>query len=445
MGIFSSSKESQIIQLIRLDKPIKLKEFLLNNNINPNEVYTKRKRALIQLCCYYSSPKCLTKLISLNYDYNKKELSNNYTPLYIACKFNCIKIVKILLSKEDIKILQKTNDNFNEFEIAFLKGNYNICYYLLYEYKSKINNKKDVLNLNDNNKDIDINVKVNDDNNNNINDDINTNYDIDKNKKEKEKKENEENEENNENNENIEFQIDPDQPYQTFFFSDEFKIEEYTSLQDAQQCPLFNMKLFYASLINRIPPEECKSFEAERKRTKDLLNKVPDPNETWGHFFKRLANMELYNPPLVDRRNVTQMNSLYMNAQMRLIENEYGVKMGFCKSNDETQNIYDDEERDDMPIIRIQNTVKRPLKDESQITNNLKESENSFINHQSDDNDVNNENIYDVEIKKKGVKERNMEDVKIDNKSSVCVLNIQNNSSEREMRENIEKREEEEK
>jgi hypothetical protein len=30
--------------------------------------------------------------------------------------------------------LQKTTDNNNEFEIAFLKGNYDICYYLLYEY-----------------------------------------------------------------------------------------------------------------------------------------------------------------------------------------------------------------------------------------------------------------------------------------------------------------------
>ena len=36
MGILPSSKEDQIIQLIRLDKPIKLKEFLLNNNNIPN-------------------------------------------------------------------------------------------------------------------------------------------------------------------------------------------------------------------------------------------------------------------------------------------------------------------------------------------------------------------------------------------------------------------------
>jgi ankyrin repeat protein len=192
MGILPSSKEDQIIQLIRLDKPIKLKEFLLNNNINPNELYTKRKRTLIQLCCYYSSPKCLSKLISMNYDYNKKEISNNYTPLYIACKFNCLKIVKILLEKDDCNILQKTNDNYNELEIAFLKGNYDICYYLLYEYKNKkIDSKK--MKLNENKDKIDINIKVdgnNETDKNDNDDDIYTNLDANRNNEEKKKEEN---------------------------------------------------------------------------------------------------------------------------------------------------------------------------------------------------------------------------------------------------------------
>lgn len=57
------------------------------------------------------------------------------------------------------------------------------------------------------------------------------------------------------------------------------------------------MPLFYDSLCRKTPPEKCVSFAAERKRTKELLTKIPDPNETWGHFFKRLANLELYNPP----------------------------------------------------------------------------------------------------------------------------------------------------
>ena len=426
MGILSSSKEDQIIQLIRLDKPIKLKEFLLNNNINPNELYTKRKRTLIQLCCYYSSPKCLSKLISMNYDYNKKEISNNYTPLYIACKFNCLKIVKILLEKDDCNILQKTNDNYNELEIAFLKGNYDICYYLLYEYKNKkIDSKK--MKLNENKDKIDINIKVDDNNEtdkNDNDDDIYTNLDANRNNEEKKKEENKE------------IQVDYNQPYQNFFFSDNFNIEHYYSLQSTEQFPIFNMKLFYASLINRISPEECQSFAAERKRTKDLLTKVPDPNETWGHFFKRLANMQLYNPPLVDKRNVSEMNSLYMNAQMRLLENEYGVKMGYYKSTDETKNIDADEEEDDSPILKIENTEKKRLREESQtqnqIQNNIKESENVNLN-----------SVLQLEESKRGVKERKPEEIKIGNKSNICVLNINNNdSSDRKIKNEIEKEEE---
>ena len=425
MGILPSSKEDQIIQLIRLDKPAKLKEFLLNNNINPDELYTKRKRTLIQLCCYYSSPKCLSKLISMNYDYNKKELSNNYTPLYIACKFNCLKIVKILLDKDDCDILQKTNDNYNELEIAFLKGNYDICYYLLYEYKNKKNDIDKKMKLNENKEKIDINIKVDNNNeidNNDINgDDIYTNLDVNKN--------------NEENKENKEIQVDYNQPYQNFFFSDNFKIDYYYSLQSTEKFPIFNMKLFYASLINRISPEECQSFAAERKRTKDLLTKVPDPNETWGHFFKRLANMELYNPPLVDKRNVTEMNSLYMNAQMRLLENEYGVKMGYYKSTDETKNI-DAGEEEDEPILRVENTEKKRLKEESQtqtqIQNNIRDSENVNLN-----------SVIQLEEGKKGVKERKPEEIKIGNNNNICVVNINNNnSSDRKIKNEMENEEE---
>ena len=425
MGILPSSKEDQIIQLIRLDKPIKLKEFLLNNNINPDELCTKRKRTLIQLCCYYSSPKCLSKLISMNYDYNKKELSNNYTPLYIACKFNCLKIVKILLDKDDCDMLQKTNDNYNELEIAFLKGNYDICYYLLYEYKNKknnIGNKKLKLSENKDKDNIDIKVDINKETNSN--DDIYTNLDVNRNNEEKK---------NEENKENNEIQVDYNQPYQNFFFSDNFNIEHYYSLQSTEQFPIFNMKLFYASLINRISPEECQSFAAERKRTKDLLTKVPDPNETWGHFFKRLANMELYNPPLVDKRNVSEMNSLYMNAQMRLLENEYGVKMGYYKSTDETKNIDADEE-DDSPILKVENTEKKRLREETQTQNqnNIRESENVNLN-----------SVLQLEESKQGVKERKPEEIKIGNKSNICVLNINNNnSSERTIKNDIEKEEE---
>ena len=161
-GIFYPNIESELIQTIKKDNAKKLKEIIINRSLNPETLYTKRKRTLIQLSCYLLSPKCLSTLIELNYDYNKKEIINNYTPLYIACKFNSLPIVKILLSKNDINILQKNNDNYNEFEISFLKGNYDICYYLLYEYlnpeinidnnpnEEKVDDNSDNINLKEN-------------------------------------------------------------------------------------------------------------------------------------------------------------------------------------------------------------------------------------------------------------------------------------------------------
>ena len=389
-GMLTPSKESEIIKMIRLDNPKKLQEFLISNNIDSNSLYTNRKRTLIQLCCYYTSPRCLSKLIELKYDYNKKEISTDYTPLYIACKFNCLKIVEMLLSQKDINVLQANVDNFNEFEISFLRGNYEICYYLLFEYK-KNENKNNI----DNDKDQEINTKMN---------------------------------MNIYNDENI--VINQNNPYQKFFYTPNFNLEKYMTLQNSNQYPLFNMKLFYESLYNKVSPEECSSFAAERKKTKDLLTKVPDPNETWGHFFKRLANMELYNPPLVDKRNVSQMNSLYMNTQMKLLENEYGIKMKYYNP-EETKYVLDDEQEEEKPIIRVENTEKKLLKDESQslsLKNNLK------------DNNSENNNILNVNINKtrNRERERKIEAGKISSNDNMCVININNKSSDRPIKSNKE-------
>ena len=330
-GILYSTTEQEIIQSLRKDNSKRLKDILIKHNLNPDTLYTKRKRTLIQLSCYFLSPKCLSTLIELNYDYNKKETINDYSPLYIACKFNSLPIVKTLLSHDDCKILQKTTDNFNEFEIAFLKGNYDICYFLLYEYKNEQNKE---------NKDDNIN------NDNNIENDINTKSEL------KEKKKN--------NKLNKEEKASTDQPYQKFFFSKDFDLDYCKSLQEQNLFPLFNMELLYQSLLDRVPPKKCPSFAAERKRTKELMNKIPDPNETWGHFFKRLVNFELYNPPLIDKRNVSQMNSMYMNAQMKLMESEYGIKMSYYDDNDEG-NLDESKppgESEEQPILKLKKNRK---------------------------------------------------------------------------------------
>ena len=367
-GILYSTVEQEIIQSLKKDNSKKLKDILIKYNSNPDTLYTKRKRTLIQLSCYFLSPKCLSTLIELNYDYNKKETINQYTPLYIACKFNSLPIVKILLSHDDCEILQKTTDNFNEFEIAFLKGNYDICYYLLYEYKNEEN--KENINNNDN-KEENIN------NENNIENDINTKSELKipkKNKNAKLKKEK---------------PLLTEQPYQKFFLSKDFDLDNFKSLQEQNLFPLFNMQLLYQSLLDRVPPKKCPSFAAERKRTKELMNKIPDPNETWGHFFKRLVNFELYNPPLVDKRNVSQMNSMYMNAQMKLMESEYGIKMSYY--DNEGENLDDSKqvgESEEQPILQLKKNkkVEKQKEEEEEPENIIKINVKSVSKTESKNN-----------------------------------------------------------
>ena len=383
-GIFYQNVESELIQALRKDNPKKLKEVILNRNLNPESLYTKRKRTLVQLSCYYLSPKCLSTLIKLNYDYNKKEIINNYTPLYIACKFNSLPIVKILLSNENCDILQKTIDNYNEFEIAFLKGNYDICYYLLYEYMKdeqiKEDQKDDDNNI-DNEKDEEIKTKS-----------------IQKGKEKKAKLKTEKIKKNAE------------QPYQKFFLSKDFDLENCIYLQEQNLFPLFNMELFYQSLLDRVPPAKCPSFAPERKKTKELTTKIPDPNETWGHFFKRLVNFELYNPPLVDKRNVSQMNSMYMNAQMKLMESEYGIKMSYYE-NDNRENIDNSnfELNEEEPIINVTKRNKKIIKEEKEseseekniikinVKSNLK-SDNIKIKEDGNSSVRDKEDFYSVDV-----------------------------------------------
>ena len=363
-GIMSPTKEEEVKKFLRLDDSKRLESFLKDNQIPSDTLYTKYKRTLLQLSCYYESPKCLSKLIEMDYDYNKIEESNGNTPLFVSCKFNCLKLVKILLSHDGCKTLVKNNEKFNEFDIAFLKGNYQICYYLLYEYKKKEKNSYDGNNEG-------MKENDNDEENNNIENynEINTNMNIEAQK--------------NEENENINNNFDINQVYQKYFFNNNFDIDYYLALQESNIYPLFNMHLFYRSLCRRIPPEKCESFAPERKRTKELLTKIPDPNETWGHFFKRIANLELYNPPLVDKKNVSQMNSMYMSTQMKLIENEYGVKLNYYKPENEDNINQDDEEN--IPIIRVKKkkNAKRE-KDNTRI--NDEETEKEKDNNNKDGN-----------------------------------------------------------
>ena len=350
----------------------------------------------------------------MNHDYNQIENYTGDTPLFICSKFNNLEMVKILLAKEDCKKLVKNNENLNEFDIAFLKGNYNICYYFMYIYDNKGNNNNDD-NYDD--KDNIINEKLE----SNI---IQTSSKNKKDKKlEKEKKKDD---------------YDINQIYQKYFYNTDFEYDYFLTLQAENKYPLFNMPLFFRCLCNKTPPSKCPSFAAERKKTLDLTTKIPDPNESWGHFFKRVATMELYNPPLVDKKNVSVMNSMYMNAQMKLMENEYGIKMGFYKKdnrndddeveNDETKHPLD---VDDNEVLQIKKKVK-PKK--LNIRLNMKPEEN---NQKKEDEKIEIEDVKENEIKENEIKEKenNFENSvnEDNNEDNLCILKINENSSERDI------------
>ena len=390
-AILPESKESEILRLLRQDDSKRLQKYIEDNQLTPDLLITNHKRNLIQLSCYYESPKCLSKLIEMNYDYNQVENSTGDTPLFISAKFNNLEMVQILLSIDDCNKLVKNYENLNEFDIAFLKGNYNICYYLLYQYKNDINKNK---------------------------------LDINTNTKEKNKQKNKIEKEDS--------QYDIHQIYQSYFYNTNFEYDYFLTLQAENKYPLFNMPLFFKCLCNKTMPENCPSFAPERKKTQDLLTKIPDPNETWGHFFKRVATMELYNPPLVDKKNVSVMNSMYMNAQMKLMENEYGIKMGYYKkdqvndiSNEETKHIIDQEDSDVIQIKKKRKTEKS--------SENSGGSEMKSLKNNDKDNEVKEIIDNDKNEKENENDENNIDNVDKDNDGNLCVLNIAENSSERDV------------
>ena len=408
-AILPESKENEILKLLRKDDAKNLQEFIQLNELSKDILYTKHKRTLLQLSCYFESPKCLSKLIELNYNYNKIENYTGCTPLFICAKFNNLEMVRILLAREDCKKLVKNFENLNEFDIAFLKGNYDICYYFLYVYDNDdYNDKNNIINEK-------INFKKKKEN------EINTN---EKPGTEKESRNN---------------AYDINQIYQKYFYNTDFEYDYFLNLQAENKYPLFNMPLFFRCLCNITLPSKCPSFAPEHKKTLDLTTKVPDPNETWGHFFKRVVSMELYNPPLVDKKKVSEMNSIYMNTQMKLMENEYGIKMGYYKKpkddedeieNDITKHPLDQE---DDEVIKISKKGKNILN----LNINAKKSEEKKEQNGKEDNieikNIDDNDIYEINEENENNIINNRNNEEEDKNGNECIVKVNNNSSERDL------------
>ena len=249
-SIFSTSIQELILNALKSDDIDTFRKIYNENNITPNQLISSSGRTLVHLCSCYGSIKCLPFLISKGNDINITDQQDGSTPLILASKFNEIDIIKILLSNNcDIHLTQE--NDLNALDMAILRGNYKIAYYLSTSCK----------------------------------------------------------------------------------FRPIKQLNEYQNLHYNMNFPLFDLDLFYKELKMQKLPENVSNFAVYRNIKKEFEGKVPDPNETWGHFFKRIAKLELYQPPLINENEVTDdiKNSIYMRLQTKLCEMEYGVKSKLFK------------------------------------------------------------------------------------------------------------------
>lgn len=89
-----------------------------------------------------------------------------------------------------------------------------------------------------------------------------------------------------------------------------------------------NYALFLECLDKKVLREETPSFYLSKKQKLDLETHLPDPNESYTSFFKRMLSFRLYQPPLVPQESVSndQRKSWYMKIQTKLLEKEFNKK-----------------------------------------------------------------------------------------------------------------------
>jgi len=106
-------------------------------------------------------------------------------------------------------------------------------------------------------------------------------------------------------------------------------LEEYVKLSTELKTPLFNMTLFYSTLENKVLPKNAPIFSAPREMETKYIGKIPDPNESWTSFLKRVGTFQLANPPLVNVEDVAleKRKTLFVRSQTKFIENQYGLKL----------------------------------------------------------------------------------------------------------------------
>lgn len=186
MGLTQSVKE-QIIDLIKHDKEKDLFDLITKNKVAPNELIQGGRTGIV-LCALYDSIKCFKVFIDIGNDINIPDSQDGSTALIIASKFGFLSFIQTLIEHKALVEVINLN-GFNAFDIAFLRGNYEICYYF----------------------------------------------------------------------------------YTNDILSPRKTLENYLALHEQLNCPLFNITLFYNTLMNKIPFDQAPSFKVIPKRRKGII------------------------------------------------------------------------------------------------------------------------------------------------------------------------------
>ena len=108
-------------------------------------------------------------------------------------------------------------------------------------------------------------------------------------------------------------------------------LDFYLTLRDPKKTGFYNFSLMLECISNKIPRDKTPSFYIKKKVNKNIDDHLPDPNESWKSFAKRMMNFELYQPPLVPRDSVPieKRKSMYMKMQTKFLEYHFNKKSSF--------------------------------------------------------------------------------------------------------------------
>jgi hypothetical protein len=135
----------------------------------------------------------------------------------------------------------------------------------------------------------------------------------------------------------------------------------------------------------------------------EFEGKIPDPDETWSNFFKRMMNFEITKPPLVDIETVPviKRKSTYMKIQSKLLEIEYGQKgklvINLVDLNDKKEELKEEIKYNDVEL-KIVDDEKGRCKEESQDNKEFSvkpPSENEILYEIEEKNEDKNEKECD--------------------------------------------------